>query len=188
MSEKKSLMSDKTFNLFITSACVALAVLTLFLAWQNRNLKDDLAELRAPQIPPEALKAGDTMAPLTIMDEGGSEVTIEFGAEARKTLLLIFSPECPACAMTLPIWSDLFKEPPAAARVAGLRMGAEPEGGSALPFPVYTPDESGSGLVGKIPYVPTTLLVDEGGLVERIWFGVLEEEAQEELLDLLAGS
>lgn len=185
MSEKKNLMSDKSFNLFISSACVALAVLTLFLAWQNKNLKQELAELRAPQVPPEALKAGDEMTPLAVLDESGKSVTLEFGAEARKTLLLIYSPDCPACAMTLPIWRELLAEPPASARVIGMRMGAAPDGGPTLPFPVYTPDAGNTGLTDKIPYVPTTLLVDEAGLVERIWFGVPEEEAQQELLGLL---
>ena len=38
---------------------------------------------------------------------------------------------------------------------------------------------------GVNAHIPTTLLVDEAGLVERIWFGVPEEEAQQELLGLL---
>jgi len=58
---------------------------------------------------------------------------------------------------------------------------AELEGGLTLPFTVFTPDESGSGLVGKIPFVPTTLLVDGKGIVERVWYGVLRDEDREEL-------
>jgi len=185
MSKKKSLMSDKTFTLFISSACVALAVLTLFLVWQNRNLKDELAELRAPQIPPEALQQGDALIAMNVLDESGNGVTLNLRTGGDKTLLLIFSPDCPACAMTLPIWSELFEEPPAAARVVGLRLGAALEGDPVLPFPVYLPDEAGSGLAGKIPFVPTTLLLDGYGVVEQVWYGVLEEEQQEELLEIL---
>jgi hypothetical protein len=188
MSPKKSLMSDKTFNIFITSTCVALAVLTLFLVWQNRNLKDELAELRAPQIPPEALQQGDEIVAMNVLDETGNGVTINLRRAGEKTLLLIFSPDCPACAMTLPIWSELFEDPPASARVFGLRLGAALEGAPVPPFTVYTPDEAGSGLTGKIPFIPTTLLLDDRGVVEQVWYGVLEEEQQEELLGRLAES
>lgn len=182
MSHKKGLMNDKSFNLFISSACVALAVLTLFLAWQNRKLKDELAELRAPQIPPEALRQGDEMAEMNVLDESGNGVALDLRAGNNKTLLLIFSPECPACARTIPIWSELFEQPPAGARVVGLRLGAAPEGAPTLPFPVYAPDEAGSGLAGRIPFVPATLLINGDGVVEQVWYGVLEEEQQEALL------
>ena len=185
MTKNKSLMSDKSFNLFITSACVGLAALALFLTWQNRNLKDELAELRLPQIPPEALQQGDRMEPLTLLDNLGNRSTIGFGAREAKTLLLIFSPDCPACVTTLPIWSEMLEEPPASARVIGLRLGQAQEDDPALPFTVYAPDEAGSGLAGKIPFVPTTLLLNGRGVVEQVWYGVLEEEEQEELLEKL---
>jgi hypothetical protein len=160
--------------------------LTLFLAWQNRKLKDELAELQKPQLPPEALKQGDLMETLTLLDQAGNGVTIEFGARRDKTLLLIFSPECPACAETLPIWSEMFVEPLPSLRLVGLRMGPESEEGPSLPFTIYIPDERGSGLAGKIPFVPTTLLVDGKGVVEQIWYGVLQQEDREELQRRLA--
>jgi hypothetical protein len=186
MSQKKGLMSDKSFNIFITSACIALAALTLVLAWQNRKLKDEISRLQAPKIPPEAMKAGDKLERLSFLDEAGNPVTIDFGASESKTLLLIFSPKCPACAKTIPIWSELLQEPPATTRVIGLRMGEKPaEEGAVLPFPVYAADESGSGLAGKIPFVPTTLLLDEEGTAEQLWYGVLDEAAQKELLGLI---
>jgi hypothetical protein len=183
MSKKKSLMSDKTFNLFITSACIGLAAVSIFLTWQNRNLKDELAELRLPQIPPEALQQGDRMEPLTLLDNVGNRITIGFGAREGKTLLLIFSPDCPACVMTLPIWSEMLEEPPASARVIGLRLGEAQEDDPALPCTVYAPDEAGSGLAGKIPFVPATLLLDDRGVVEQVWYGVLQDDDQEALLE-----
>jgi hypothetical protein len=181
----KGLMSDKTFNMFLISACFALAVLVLFLAWQNRKLKEEIAELMIPQIPPTALKQGDSMEPLNFIDEAGKDTLLGFGE--GKTLLLIFSPQCPACIETIPVWNDMLQEAPAATRIAGLRLAAEVESTVITRFPIYTPTDDGSGLAGRIPYIPATLLIDEHGIIEWVKYGALTDEDVETLSEILEG-
>ncbi len=169
----KGLVADKTFNFFLISACFALAVLVLFLAWQNRKLKEEMEVLMTPQLPPTALKQGDTLEPLNFVHETGKDVLLGFG-EGR-TLLLIFSPKCPACAQTIPVWNDMVEGLPSSIRVVGLRLAAEVESPVVTAFPVYLPADGGSGLAGKIPYIPATLLVDGRGVIEWVKYGALTE-------------
>jgi hypothetical protein len=178
----KGLMADKTFNFFLISACFALAVLVLFLAWQNRKLKEEIEVLMTPQIPPTALKQGDTMEPLNFVHETGKDVLLGFG-EGR-TLLLIFSPKCPACAETIPVWNEMIEEVPSTIRIVGLRLAADVESPVVTAFPVYLPADGGGGLAGKIPYIPATLLVDGQGVIEWVKYGALSDEELKELLAL----
>lgn len=180
----KGLMTDKTFNFFLISACFALAVLVLFLAWQNRKLKEEIEVLMTPQVPPTALKQGDTMEPLNFVHETGKDVLLGFG-EGR-TLLLIFSPKCPACAETIPVWNDMIEEVPSTIRIVGLRLAAEVESPIVTAFPVYLPADGGSGLAGKIPYIPATLLVDGQGVVKWVKYGAPTDAELKELLALIS--
>ena len=59
MTESSAASRDR-FPLFLGVACMALAVLTLLLAWQNRSLKAELAAARGAP-PPGSLAVGDTL-------------------------------------------------------------------------------------------------------------------------------
>jgi hypothetical protein len=182
MSEKtgRKPAGETWFNIFMMVACVALAVVVLLLAMQNRELKAQLAQLSRPQIPPEALKQGDSFVPLVLLDDSGAETPLRFGPGEPRSLLLFFSTNCPACRQTLPVWSELLEAPPAGLRVAGVRTGSQVEDIPYLSFPVYTVQDATS-LVGKIPYIPSTLILDSEGTVEQVWYGGLDESQLEEL-------
>jgi len=177
---------EKVFNIFLMVACAALAVLVLLLAMQNRRLKEQVSNLLTPQMPPEALQQGDTLEPLALLDDGGNRILLNFESGRAKTLLLFFSPDCPACRQTMPVWSTLLQDRPVAVRVAGVRLGGEMEDVPNLPFAVYAPEDGGKSLAGKIPFIPATVFLDQGGTIERVWYGVLDEEKQADLRELLA--
>jgi hypothetical protein len=171
-------------------ACAALAVLVLLLAMQNRKLKEQVSGLLQPQMPPESLQEGDPFEPLALLDDGGNRFLIAFEGrqEQTRTLLMFFSPDCPACRETIPVWSALLQERTPGVRVAGVRLGAEMEDAPFLPFTVYSPEDGGKSLAGKIPFVPATVILDAGGTIERVWYGMLDEEAQAELGTILDGA
>jgi thiol-disulfide isomerase/thioredoxin len=179
---------EKVFSIFLMIACVALAVLVLLLAQQNRKLKSQLSTLLEPQMPAGALQEGDTLAPLALLDEGGNHLLLDFEGLGERTLLLFFSPDCPACRETVPVWSALLQENPPRIRVAGIRLGAGVEDAPNLPFTVYTPEDAGQALAGKIPFVPATMILDDRGTIEQAWYGMLDEEKRGELTRILAGS
>jgi len=182
------------FTLFLVVACIALAVLVIFMARQNRHLKESAASFSAAQIPRDALKAGDRVDPFELIGEANRRERLEFAADGPKTLLLVFSTHCPACEKTLPLWSDfLAAGPPAGVRAIGIqtdRPGASPDLGDIVPaslhFPVFSVDKPGSSALDRIPYVPSTVLLDGHGLVVRVWFGIPEKEQLAELRELLA--
>ena len=177
---------ERAFSIFLMVACAALAVLVLLLAQQNRRLKSQLSTMLTPQMPPEALKEGDVLPPLALLDDGGNRIVLDFEGLGERTLLLFFSPDCPACRETMPVWSALLRERSPRVRVSGIRLGAGMEDSPNLPFAVYTPEDGGNSLAGKIPFVPATALLDDGGAVERVWYGMLDEEKQAALTGILA--
>jgi hypothetical protein len=69
----------------------------------------------------------------------------------------------------------MIEDVPDSIRVVGLRLAAEVESPVVTAFPVYLPADGGSGLAGKIPYIPATLLVDDQGVVEWVKYGGLTE-------------
>jgi hypothetical protein len=176
---------DRGFQLVLIIACIALAALVLLLAWQNRQLKEELASVSTMQMPPKGLAAGDLFPSLVLLEEGGEPTTLEFGEDEPRRLLLVFSTQCPACRDTLPIWNSLLENPPSGVQVAGIQLGGATDEFPFLPFPVFTPEDGGASLAGKIPYVPATLIVDPGGRIEQIWYGLLDEPSQQALGEAL---
>jgi thiol-disulfide isomerase/thioredoxin len=183
------------FTMFLVVACIVLAVLVIVLARQNRQLKASFAALAASQVPADALKTGDRVEPFAILGEGARKERLEFSPDGPKTLLLVFSTHCPACERTLPIWNEfLTAGPPAGLRAVGVETdhpGAAPELGGIVPpalgFPVFSVEQPSPPVLGKIPYVPATVLLDGHGRVVKVWFGIPTKEQLGELRDLVTG-
>jgi hypothetical protein len=183
------------YAMFLVVACIVLAVLVIVLARQNRQLKKSFAALAAAPISADALKTGDSVEPFDLLGEGTRKERLEFSPEGTKTLLLIFSTHCPACEKALPIWSDfLSQSPPAGLRAVGVQTdhpgGAPLLDGivpTALGFPVFSVEQPPPPVLGKIPYVPATVLLDGHGRVVKVWFGTPTKEQMDEVRDLVAG-
>jgi len=70
--------------------------------------------------------------------------------------------------------------------VVGIQTDRDESGGSSLvtqafPFPVYGIERDRPNPMDRIPYIPATVVLDARGTVERVWFGVLTADQQEEL-------
>lgn len=172
------------FVAFLVVACLALAGLVVALTLQNRSLKEQLAHGHAPELP--QFKAGDVVREFTVVADGGERKTIAFGEGETKTVLFVFSSTCPACKETVPQWTKLLRENPAAqgVRVVGVqtdRLDANPAAPSdvtaAYPFPVFGYKRPSDDPLAKVPYIPAAILVDAKGTVLDAWFGVPDEAA-----------
>jgi len=177
MTEQVSRPRDG-FMQFLGVACAALAILTLLLAWQNRSLKTQLAAaLGAP--PVGALKAGDTLGPIPVVDTSGNKTDVAFDG-GGETLLLVFSATCGACRETIPQWNHLLAEGmPSAVRVVGiqtdLQQGPGAGGSPPIPdlrFPVFGTTEASTESMSKFPAIPAAALIDGKGAVKSVWVGV----------------
>lgn len=167
------------FTTFLMIACLALAVLVVLLARQNRELKTEIAEIISGMPAAHGVEAGDPLGAMTLRDETGSDVPLEFAGGEQATVLLVFSTHCPACQETIPLWSETFAAASeSTARVLAVQLD-EPtdDAGVVLPVPVYHLNRELSPAMEGIPYIPATIVLDGRGIVERIWFGVPEEEA-----------
>ena len=184
---KNQKSGGKAFNLFLMVACAVMAVLVMLLAMQNRRLKEQVDTLLTPQLPPESLQEGSVLEPLALLDNEGNRVLIDFegGDGQTRTLLMFFSPDCPACRQTLPVWSAVLQDRNPSIRIAGIRLGPEMNDVPYLSFTVYAPEDGGKSLAGKIAFVPATMILDAGGTIERLWYGALEEDTQAELAAIL---
>jgi len=173
---------SRGFARFLLVACLGLTTLCVLLVIQNHAL-------RARTLPPTAaLASGDRLSPLTVLDDSGAAREIRFEGRPR-TVLLLFTSDCPACRETLPLWTDLFSTaPPPPTRVVGIQLDDRRQGseaGSALPFEVYGYERRASGdPLSRIPGVPALVLVDDRGVVLRSWFGVPGERELEEIRTL----
>lgn len=186
------------FSIFLTLACIALAVLVVMLAKENRDLKQQMADLaKGPPLPEYAIKLGDSLEPFTVMDDGGGEYTIEYGGEWERTLLLIFSSQCPACEQTLPIWSEMVSGEIAqipGVQIAGIQLDRLQQGGAESPlmvdaysFPIYSIDLAANEFLKKIPFIPATIVVDAEGVVLNAWYEIPGDEIREEIRLALGG-
>lgn len=184
------------FVAFLVAACVVLAVLVVLLARENRRLKLALAAPASGQAATAALKVGDCVTPFSLVADSGAKVPVEFGPGRPKTLLLVFSAQCPACARTVPIWNDLFGAgPPPSVQLFGLQIDkGAPSPGSGAPappaprFPVFAAETPRPEALTKIPWVPAAVLLAGDGNVEGVWFGVPTAAQVEELRRGLAAS
>jgi hypothetical protein len=150
---------------------------------ENRRLEAELAAA-SREAPAESWKPGDRLGPLALVDGEGTTETLTFERGEGRTLLLLFSPDCPACQAIWPFWEFLVDGAPRGLRVVGLCTGGDPP--TARTFPVFTLPDPGRGSLRKVPLVPATLLVDGEGRIVRAWYGVLAAEDETTLLDLVA--
>jgi hypothetical protein len=183
------------FTMFLVVACIVLAVLVIVLARQNWKLKASFATLAKSQIPADALKTGDTVEPFTLLGDDARKERLLFSPDGPKTLLLVFSTHCPACERTLPVWNEfLTSSPPQGVRAVGVETdhpGTAPQLGGIVPaslgFPVFSVEQPPPPVLGKIPYIPATVLLDGHGRVVRVWFGIPTKDQMDELRSLVTG-
>ena len=187
-SEAEASRGGQWFTIFLAVACLALAVEVILLVSKTRRLEGELSRLNAA-VQPKTVEVGDAFEPLTLIGEDGEETSLEFGQGQPHTLMLLFTMSCPACEKTLPIWSEIVPaEDTPDLRVAAIRLDKDPEPVEASisvpPVPVYLVKERGKTLQ-KITRIPTTVLVNGSGVVEKVWSGYLTPEKQQDLRQTL---
>jgi hypothetical protein len=174
--------SKKKNVLFITFGLLLILTNSLLMQ-QNRQLKEAISEgVRSLE-----LARGTYLPPLDGLDPEGRPVTLGYEAEARKTLLLVFSAGCRACKQNMPNWRLIRERLGLALRVAAVSLW--PEGAKQYvathgldDLTVVVDPEAGDKVSYKLAHTPQTILVGPGGRVEGVWTGLLDADAVEQIV------
>ena len=181
---------NRFFTIVFAVLFLAMAVELVLLIRQNRELKRTVADLQARHASEhdevDSLQEGEVVAPLSLVDLEGQASEVGYDDPARDSLLLIFSPDCPACQENMTGWRKL--EQANAEQERGIYMistaGEERTKQFVEEYDLDRPVllAARNDLIGyKVAYIPTTMLIGPGGVVKRVWVGVLSEEDLEEL-------
>jgi len=181
------------FTFFVVIVCVGLAVEVVLLVRTNRKLRTQLAEVTSlVEQPPPEIQPGERFELPALVSEDGDEVTVEFGDDQPRTLVLIYSSSCRACVETIPVWNTIMPSAQSASlRVVPILLGIEdslPATETPLAAPVYTLSSAEETFARTVLKVPTTILLDAHGVVEQAWIGYMTDEKALALREALATS
>lgn len=142
-------------------------------------------------MPVMKIQSGKAMPPLNGYDVNGERVTINYELDNRKTLLLSFAPGCDVCEENMPNWKSLMRDVNRQA-IRMVVISIRPEGAKEYvirhdfnSLPVLVEIDPEAKAVYDLVRAPETVLINPDGIVERIWTGVLYEEQQKEIKQLL---
>lgn len=177
------------WNIVTISCCLLLLIIDVSLLRQNRQLK---AQLSAPP-PGLEVQAGRQVPDLEGFDVTGKPLSVHYGADARKVLVLVFSPTCQFCAQNWPRWTELMDGldqqavRPIAVDVTSTASPAFLSEHHLSGIPVFFQVQPQIVVSYRFQITPQTILVDGHGKVEKVWSGVLSDSALGEIKKM-AGS
>lgn len=170
-------LTQGLFLLLVVGLCIANGLLIK----QNRDLKATIARSQ-----PQFLKLGQQVPPLAATNLSGQRQVVNY-ATRTKTVLLVFSPQCPACERAAPYWREIGA---ASARnqyqIFGISLGDGPKSNSFLTSNGLKVDalvdlDAETREAYKLFVTPLTIVVDNNGKVERIWPGAFSKEAKDDV-------
>lgn len=179
------------YMVFLHVLLIALMAEVYLLVAQNRSLKIkgtmayhlDLAQL---------VRVGDTLPAFPALTMQGLPEFIAYDDSTKTYLVLVFNTTCPACKDNIPNWHQLAAGAhPSRCMVRGVsfhKLTATQKYVSELDlrFPVIVPLDSTFVRHYKPNAIPQTLLLGYGGVVKRIWLGILSEQDKLEIIRMLS--
>jgi len=144
--------------------CVAELGLIVFLSWFP-----SAAEI-------EPLEPGEILEPLLLKNLDGEPLRLDYRQGEAETVLMVFSPDCPACRYNMESWKRLVTDRSGDERrfYYVSTASAERTRSYVEPFELQAPvllgsPEELSGL--RIRLIPSTIAIGPGGSVRGSWIG-----------------
>jgi len=171
------------WNIALVACCIVLLAINIALVRQNQQLK---AQVSLPP-PTMQVSAGTKVPDLKGFDLGGKPVEVAYGQDPRKVLVLVYSPTCHFCDENWPRWWDLMS---ALDRNAVRPVAIDVTSSSTAVFlaehrlnnvPMMNQVDPTARINYHFQLTPQTILIDPTGKVEKVWSGVLDHSALEEL-------
>jgi hypothetical protein len=154
---------------------LALLTVNLLLVRQNRRLAG-LAEAHLRALEPQT---GVRVPPIHGFDIGGREVSIGYGIDNRKTLVLVFATTCHVCDSNWPSWGTILRRLNRDSfRVVGVDLSSKLDQGYIVRhgidgLPVLAEPDPRMVLAYNLNLTPQVILVSREGRIERVWTGAL---------------
>lgn len=173
---------SKALDALLSIAVIAALAWSLVLIRQNRKLRE---------VPSDAnMHVGQHLSKLAGVDLGGEIRPITFPDGPSRTVLVTFSPNCPFCRQTEPIWAALSRS----LQQRGVRMlwvsrdsvdetkhYCEQVGISTSD--VFAEPPNGTFHELGLEVVPNTVVIGPGGTIEKVWTGALNRANTSQLFD-----
>ncbi len=171
--------------LFLALLGTVLIALNVALVIQNRKLKAIAANAggsRAIVLPP-----GKALPTLSGFDTEGRQRVFDYGSDARKTILLVFSPRCAYCTDNMPNWKAItqgvddkaFRVIAISTLSEGAKEYADKHGLHGIPV-IADPDPK-NRVAYEMNITPQTVLVSADGTAEKVWTGLIQGAERDEI-------
>lgn len=166
---------------------VAVVGLNLMLLKQNRDLKAAIAKSPRETV----VKPGQVLPALHGRTITGESLTVSYGNDTRKTILLVFAPGCDFCSQNMPNWHRIIRSlDPSIYRVVALSIRSDGsrqyvETHKLNAIPAITELDPKDRVSYELNVTPETILIDSDGKVEAVWAGVFGEEDRKQIKEML---
>lgn len=166
-------------------ASLALAVMNVMLLKQNRDAKLAISKSSSAAV----LSPGRSVPALHGKTAAGDEMTISYGVDKRKTVLLVFSPGCGFCAENMPNWKRIVSSVDSRAfRIVAVSINNE---GAAeylktnglVNIPAITDLAPGARVKYGLNITPETILIGSDGNIEKVWAGLFQDDDKQDIND-----
>ncbi len=174
------------FNVIVTVLLIGVVVVMGLLILQNRDLKARLAAIQTEAADVPELEIGDVVDGFNLPALDGTMTRLDFSAPGSETLLLFFSPDCPACDENFAGWVDIEQgQRHENRRIIYISTVPEEQtrryvADKDLESEVLIADRSVLDRY-KVFQIPATVLVGTGGVVSGVWIGILPDTVVSEL-------
>ncbi|MBI5475298.1 MAG: redoxin family protein [Ignavibacteriales bacterium] len=183
-------MRDKK-KLFYFGSIIIIVLLgaeVVLLTIQNNQLKNKLQVYVQPEIDP--LRAGDTVKSFRVQTLGGGFEEYRYEDYSSRHLFFILSTSCPHCLRNLPNWNKIAEQRTDNVNIFGIstddiQLTKNYLETKDVKFYLTSLTDTTFKKNYKIGGVPTTILVNEKGVVENVWVGAFTDSTTNEIIKLL---
>ncbi len=188
MSQKSVFIRTQLWSVILIVLMVLMGVEILFLANENRKLKETLK--RSP-VPIKILNPEEKVPSLIGVNLSKEKLLVEYPS-SQKTVLFWFSSSCPSCEHNLEFWKEIYrKHRSEKLRFFGITHSEEEKINEfvkkfQLEFPVLIVSDSFLVDQYRVEVIPQTMLIDTNGAVQKVWPGTLSENYMEQIENILS--
>lgn len=190
MTERSAFLKSHLWSVILVVLVLVMGVEIFLLVQENRKLRSALV---APRGPFKVLNPEEKVPPLSGIDQRGEEVKVEYPS-SKQTVLFWFSAACPSCEHNVEFWKEIYqKHSSTSLRFFGVTRAAEEKTKEfvnkfQLEFPVLVVSDYSLLDQYQVEVIPQTMLIDEGGVVRKVWPGPLSENYKREMEEMITSS
>ena len=178
----------KKLMFFMIAIMSLLFLSNIGLIYQNLNLRSQLTGKL-----PKTLLPNDTAVAFSALSLDGTNTAISYKQKGTKKIFFYFSSSCPYCNEQFPTWNQLRT---AVDNTKYEVFGLTSERENVEKLKNYLKKEDATSLLTlklpqniekeyKLSLTPTTVIISENGIVEKIWVGKWDDKTKKEAYSYL---